>query len=147
MNEGKGLLHLDNPAVGMYNVTAVYLGDDKYKGNNNSTRFTVDIATLAAEVSAFNVTVEENTAFVINVTDDFKGNVSIKVGDEVLYNASLKTLIISDKLPAGGKTATVVFYGDGNYDGLTMDVDFTVSRVNPYERDDSLLQDCGAAPW
>ena len=27
--------------------------------------------------------VEENTTFVINVTDDFKGNVSIKVGDEV----------------------------------------------------------------
>ena len=34
-------------------------------------------------------------------------------------------------MPAGGKTATVVFYGDSNYDGLTMDVDFTVSRVNP----------------
>ena len=126
---GKGGLNVSGLNSGNHKVNVTYVGDDKYVGSKNSTSFTVDNATLVADVTALNVTVEQNTTFVINVTDDFNGNVSIKVGDKVLYNGSVKTLVISDKLPAGDKTATVVFYGDSNYDELTLnDVKFTVSR-------------------
>ncbi|MBQ6512857.1 Ig-like domain repeat protein [Methanobrevibacter sp.] len=129
---GKGAFNASGLSSGDHKVNVTYVGDDRYAGSKNSTTFTVDNATLDAEVTAFNVTVEQNTTFVINVTDDFNGNVSIKVGDEVLYNGSVKTLIYADKLPAGYKTATVVFYGDSNYNVLTLnDVKFTVSRVTP----------------
>ncbi|WP_133241952.1 Ig-like domain-containing protein, partial [Methanobrevibacter thaueri] len=129
---GKGGLNVSGLNSGDHKVNVTYAGDDKYVGSENSTSFTVDNATLVADVTALNVTVEQNTTFVINVTDDFNGNVSIKVGDKVLYNGSAKTLILADVLPAGDKTATVVFYGDSNYDELTLnDVKFTVSRVDP----------------
>jgi len=129
---GKGGLNVSGLNSGDHKVNVTYVGDNKYAGSENSTRFTVDNATLVADVTAFNVTVEQNTTFVINVTDDFNGNVSIKVGDKVLYNGSAKTLILADVLPAGDKTATVVFYGDSNYDELTLnDVKFTVSRMDP----------------
>ena len=129
---GKGVFNASGLNSGDHEVNVTYVGDDKYAGSKDSTRFTVDNATLVPEVTAFNVTVEENTTFVINVTDDFNGNVSITVGDKLLYNGTVKTLINADKLPAGDKTATVVFYGDNNYDELTLDnVLFTVSRVTP----------------
>ena len=46
-----------------------------------------------------------------------------------MYDGSVKTMIDAAKLPAGDYVATVTFYGDSNYDVLTLDVDFTVSRV------------------
>ena len=129
---GKGGFNATGLNSGDHKVNVTYVGDDKYAGSKDSINFTVNNATLVPEVTAFNVTVEENTTFVINVTDDFKGNVSIKVGDKVLYNGSVETLIYADKLPAGDKNATVVFYGDSNYDVLTLNnVPFTVSRVDP----------------
>ena len=87
---------------------------------------------LWAEVSALNVSVADNALFVIDVPDDFKGNVSINVGDNLLYNGSVKTLIETNKLPAGNHVATAVFYGDEVYDNLTLSgINFTVSRVTP----------------
>ena len=50
---------------------------------------------------------------------------------KVLYNGTVKSLITADKLLAGDKIATVVFYGDDNYDELTVTAEFTVSRVTP----------------
>lgn len=89
-------------------------------------------STLAFEVIALNVTVEENTMFAVNVADDFDGNVSITVDDNMVYDGKVKTLIKGAKLLAGNKTATVVFYGDGRYDNMTLnDVTFTVSKVTP----------------
>ncbi|MBR4446902.1 Ig-like domain-containing protein, partial [Methanobrevibacter sp.] len=129
--DGKGVFNASGLGTGVHDVIVTYVGDRIYDRCDNSTSFTIDNATLIADVTAFNVTVEQNTTFVVNVTDDFEGNVSIKVGDKVLYNGSVKTLILADILPAGDKTATVVFYGDSNYDELTLDVNFTVSSVAP----------------
>ncbi|SDA60724.1 Ig-like domain repeat protein, partial [Methanobrevibacter millerae] len=41
VNDGTGMLHLETPAIGIYNVTAVYLGDGKYIGSENKTEFEV----------------------------------------------------------------------------------------------------------
>jgi hypothetical protein len=129
---GKGIFNASGLTSGDHNVLVVFGGDDRYNRSENSTGFTVDKAALNAEATALNVTVEENTTFVINVTDDFNGNVSIKMGDDVLYNGSVKTLINAQKLLAGDKKVNVTFYGDGNYDDLTLkDVKFTVSKVTP----------------
>lgn len=89
-------------------------------------------ADLRANVIPINVSVEDNTLFVIDSADDFKGNVSINVGSDILYNGNVKSLIDARKLHAGDYTATAVFYGDANYDELTLNgIKFTVSRVTP----------------
>lgn len=89
-------------------------------------------ADLRANVIPINVSVEDNTLFVIDCAYDFKGNVSINAGSDLLYNGSVKSLIDVGKMHAGDYTATAVFYGDSNYDELTLnDINFTVSRVTP----------------
>ena len=87
---------------------------------------------LVKDIIALNVTVEQNTSFIVNVNDGFKGKVSIAVDDNVLYNGTVKTLINGPKLLAGDKTATMVFYGDANYQTLTLNnISFSVSKVTP----------------
>ena len=130
--DGKGIFNASGLNSGDHTVNVVFADDGMYTRSTNSTTFTIGNANLAAEVIGLNVTVEQNSAFAINVTDDFKGNVSIKVGDKVLYNGTVKSLIEAAKLLSGDKTATVVFYGDSNYNKLTLDnVKFTVSKVTP----------------
>ena len=130
---GKGGFNASGLNSGIHKVNVTYAGDYKYIASNDTTTFTMGNATLDVNVTALNVTVKENTSFVINVTDKFNGNVSIKVGDDVLYNGTVEALVIGNILPvAGDKVATVVFYGDDNYDELTLNnVRFTVSRVTP----------------
>ncbi|WP_296887137.1 Ig-like domain-containing protein, partial [uncultured Methanobrevibacter sp.] len=129
---GVGSYEVSGLDSGVYDINVTYAGDDKYIESKNATKLTVNNATLVVDVVAQNVTVEQNASFVINVTDDFKGNVSITVDGKVLYNGTVKSLITADKLLAGDKIATVVFYGDDNYDKVTLDnVKFTVSRVTP----------------
>ena len=131
--KGKGGFNASGLSSGAHNVKVVFAGDNKYDGDDDTKDFTIGIATLSADVTGLNVTVIDNAQFVINVTDDFKGNVSITIGDAVLYNGTVESLINTTvKLPAGEKTANVTFYGDSNYDKLTLDdVKFTVSKVTP----------------
>ncbi|WP_296887139.1 Ig-like domain repeat protein [uncultured Methanobrevibacter sp.] len=126
---GEGKLNVSGLIVKTYKVNVTYAGDSRHIASNNTTTFSVVPADLTAEVIGLNVTVSDNTKFIINVTEDFKGNVSIKVGDKVLYDGAVKAIVDGAILPtAGDKKATVVFYGDDNYNELTVnDVDFTVS--------------------
>ncbi len=118
--------------VGKYNVTVTYLGNDKYETKSNVTYFNITKADLIADVIAQNVTVEDNTKFVVTVPDNFNGNVSIVVNNTVLYNGSAKNpLVIAQKLLAGDKNASIIFYGDSNYNDLEFSRNFTVLRVTP----------------
>ncbi|MBR6023704.1 MAG: Ig-like domain repeat protein, partial [Methanobrevibacter sp.] len=128
---GQGKLNVSGLNAGSYDVNVTYAGDSTYSASKNDTvAFTVDSADLTPEVTALNVTVLDNTKFIINVTDDFKGNVSIKVGNDVLYNGTVKTIIDTAKLTAGTYTANVTFYGDSNYNNKPLTVSFTVSTTN-----------------
>ncbi|MBR6023487.1 MAG: Ig-like domain repeat protein [Methanobrevibacter sp.] len=129
---GKGGFNASGLTSGNHNIDVVFAGDGYYERSTNSTTFTVDKAELGAKVTALNVTVSDNTSFIIDAIGDFKGNVSIKSGDNVLYNGSVKTIIDASRLPAGDYVATAVFYGDNNYNKSTLDnIKFTVSRVTP----------------
>ncbi|MBE6506261.1 MAG: hypothetical protein E7Z73_11135, partial [Methanobrevibacter millerae] len=131
-DQGEAKFSITGLNVNEYTVTVHYDGDHKYLEEDNSTKFNVTKATLTVDMTALDVTVEDNTIFIINsINSDFKGNVSIKVGNDVLYNDTVKTLISAAKLLAGDKTATVVFYGDTNYKNLTLTKTFTVSKVTP----------------
>ncbi|WP_407432058.1 Ig-like domain repeat protein [Methanobrevibacter sp.] len=132
LTDGKGGFNASGLTAGPHEVNVTFAGDNKYVESNDTATFTIDKADLTADVIALNVTVEENTMFVIDVPDDYNGNVSITVDGKVLYNDTAKIIIDADKLTAGDKTADVVFYGDDNYGELTLDdIEFTVSRVVP----------------
>ena len=47
--DGKGTLTISNLVAGDYNISASYLGDDKYLSSSNSTKFT--ISKLASSVA------------------------------------------------------------------------------------------------
>ena len=132
INAGIARFNATGLDVGRYYVNVTYLGDDSFGICDNHTYFTVTKANLTADAVAQNVTVEEDSKFVIIVPEDFKGNVSITVDGTELYNATANVaLVISDKLLAGVKNATVKFYGDANYNDLEFNRSFTVYRVNP----------------
>ena len=100
--------------------------------NSNHDNLKISGNDLGVNVAAFNVSVADNTVFVIDCTDDFNGNVSIKVNEDVLYDAGVKTIIKAGNLPAGNYLATAVFYGDDNYGMVTLNnIAFSVSRLNP----------------
>ena len=130
INNGEARLPISDLNVGDYTVKVVYAGDNSFNPSNNTTSFSVTPADLTASVTARNITVSDNSTFTVDVNSDFKGNVSITV-DGVTYNGTVKSIIEMAKLTAGNKTATVTFYGDGNYNDLTLDVNFTVSKLDP----------------
>ncbi|MBR0058006.1 MAG: right-handed parallel beta-helix repeat-containing protein [Methanobrevibacter sp.] len=92
---------------------------------------------IVPTIIAKDVTVEENTVFNITlVNNDFTGNVSITVGDIVLYNDTITSFkdgaVYCPVISVGGdKTAQVFFYGDNAFRNKTVDVDFIVSRITP----------------
>ena len=117
---------------GTYNALSNNLGSGAVDGSSDPSDNNLGSEDdLVKDIIALNVTVEQNTSFILNVDDGFKGNVSIEVEDNVFYNGTVKTLIIGPKLLAGDKTATIVFYDENNYEKLTCPVTFSVSRVAP----------------
>ena len=129
ITNGEAKFTIPNLNVGTYTVNVTYLGDNTYNSSTNTTSFNVTKAELTATVEGKNITVDENSTFIVNVDPNFKGNVSITV-DGVTYDGSVKSLIEMDKLTAGDKTATVRFYGDDNFNETTMDVNFKVSKLD-----------------
>ena len=113
-----------------YPVAVRYSGDVNFTAQQNDTVFNVRKANLTASVIGQNVTVNDNTAFVITgVPANFNGMVNITVDGEK-YSGDANSLIRMAKLTAGDKVADVVFYGDSNYNDLTLKAPFTVSRVS-----------------
>ena len=129
ITNGEAKFTIPNLNVGTYTVDVTYLGDNTYNSSTNTTSFDVTKAELTASVEGKNITVDENSTFIVNVDPNFKGKVSITV-DGVTYDGPVKSLIEMDKLTAGDKTATVRFYGDDNFNETTMDVNFTVSKLD-----------------
>ena len=129
ITNGEAKFTIPNLNVGTYTVDVTYLGDNTYNSSTNTTSFDVTKAELTATVEGKNITVDENSTFIVNVDPNFKGNVSITV-DGVTYDGPVKSLIEMDKLTAGDKTATVRFYGDDNFNETTMDVNFKVSKLD-----------------
>ena len=126
VNDGKGVLHIDNPEIGIYNVTAKYLGDDKYLGSDNSTEFEVYLAGKALAVDTEPITVAENEEILVFVSGNHAGdNVTIIVRDsegnivaeenatfsnyyDAPFNATSARLKL-DALPAGEYSVEAVY--------------------------------------
>ena len=128
--DGIAKYNVTNANTGRYHVNVTYLGDDLYLTSTNSTYFDISKAYLPTDVIAQNVTVKDNISFIITVPDDFTGLVNITV-DGVKYSGNVTSLITMAKLFQGNKTATIVFYGDDNYNIKEVTANFTVTRSAP----------------
>ena len=125
VNDGTGTLHIETPAIGIYNVTAKYLGDEKYIGSENKTKFEVYITGKELFVDTEPVTVANNESIEVfvsgNHTDkeveiivmDASGNIVSKQNAtfgayDVAGNQTIATLTL-DKLPAGNYTVEAFY--------------------------------------
>ena len=102
-----------------------------YAENNTIFKFNVAKANLTVNVTGNNVTVKDNASFNIEVPEDFKGNVTITIDGQKYYDGPVSDLVNITSLPAGDYTANLGFYGDSNYNDTNVDVNFTVSPVEP----------------
>ena len=118
--------------AGNHEVKVAFGGDYKYIASEDAQSFAIAKADLPAGVTGLNVTTSENSSFVIDVPEDFKGKVNITV-DGITYSGEAKSLIVMDKLTVGDKVANVVFYGDENYNDLEMNATFKVSEAGIIE--------------
>ena len=131
INDGTAKFNASGLDAGRYRVNVTYLGDGTYGIKENHTYFNITKAKLSSEIIAQNVTVEGNTSFIINVTNDFKGKVNITVNGHEYYSGDVKSLIYIDNLPADNYIANVVFWEDDNYNVTSFNVPFTVSAIKP----------------
>ena len=142
VNEGEGLLTIDAPDVGVYNVTAKYLENDKYLESENETSFEVYGTEGELIVTAPNVYVNDTNTVTVTVAGDHTGNVTIIIsnaGGEVLkQNVTLVNVsgVMTATLPLGlmdaGEYGVKAIYTEINgtkttvYEGTGA---FTVSKL------------------
>ncbi|WP_458453129.1 hypothetical protein [Methanobrevibacter sp.] len=123
---------LNNLSSGKHNVTVYYVGDNNYLPSLNSTIIEIKPVNLTAKAYANPqmVYASSNPDIAIEVPSDFNGKVRITVGDKSNeYDVVGSTNILFDKLTVGNKQATLNFFGDKNYNNLTLNVSFEVIPV------------------
>ena len=134
---GKGQLYVPNLASGEYNVTAKYLGDDKYGEAQNKTSFNVSKVPSTVNVTADNITYGDKAVIKVQTPKDLCGNVTVSVDGEnhtVFVSGGEGTLVVPD-LGVGPHTVDVVFDGCKKYEPSNSSTTFNVNKVNIDESD------------
>ncbi|WP_407424732.1 Ig-like domain repeat protein [Methanobrevibacter sp.] len=139
VNEGKGLLHLDVPAIGFYRVTGEYLGDDKYLGETNHTAFEVYATGGQLTVIAESIYVNENGTINVTIPGKYDGEMTI-----IVSNASGE--IIHENVtitPGAFSNATMILplLDAGTYDVWAIYIEVNGSKTVIHEGYDSFNVD------
>ena len=133
VSDGRGALKLSHLGAGSYDVSAQFLGDDKYNAQSNVTSFTVK------EVTDEDIKVDvdlENKTITIEVPENATGNVTVVIdGKNVTGEVINNTIVvnITDLLP--GNHTIEVIYGDKNYTVYDNTTDIEIPKVDDYEFD------------
>ena len=133
ITDGNGVLILNHLNAGDFNVSAVFLGDDKYNSQSNVTSFTVKPVT--DEDIKINVD-DENKTIIIEVPGNQTGNVTVIIdGKNVTGEVINNTIVvnITDLLP--GNHTVEVIYGDKNYTVYENTTDIVIPKVDDYPFD------------
>ena len=121
VNEGEGILHLETPEIGIYNVTARYLENDRYLESRNSTEFEVysngkNLTVKTEEISAGgteNILVEINgnhTGEVRIIVKDSEGNVINDTNVSITPGELISTAELSvPNMDAGDYTVEAIY--------------------------------------
>ena len=129
--DGKGTLTISNLVSGDYNISASYLGDDKYLSSNNSTKFTISKLASSVAVDVGDIVVGEDAVIGVSVPDIVSGVVNVTVNGRS-YNVAIvdgKGVLIISNLAAGDYDVNVNYAGDNKYVASSNSTKFTISKL------------------
>ena len=132
--DGKGTLTISNLVSGDYNISASYLGDDKYLSSNNSTKFTISKLASSVAVDVGDIVVGEDAVVNVVLPDDANGNVTITVNGKnyvAVVKYGVASVTISD-LAKGNYNVSVKYSGDNKYLPSENTTQFSVAKVSDY---------------
>ena len=129
--DGKGTLTISNLVAGDYNISASYLGDDKYLSSSNSTKFTISKLASSVAVDVDDIVVGEDAVIGVSVPDIVSGVVNVTVNGRS-YNVAIvdgKGVLIISNLAAGDYDVNVNYDGDNKYLPSSNSTKFTISKL------------------
>ena len=130
--DGKGTLTISNLVAGDYNISASYLGDDKYLSSSNSTKFTISKLASSVAVDVDDIVVGEDAVIGVSVPGIVSGVVNVTVNGRS-YNVAIvdgKGVLTISNLVAGDYDVNVNYAGDNKYLPSSNSANFTVSKVS-----------------
>ncbi|WP_019268679.1 Ig-like domain repeat protein [Methanobrevibacter smithii] len=129
--DGKGTLTISNLVAGDYNISASYLGDDKYLSSSNSTKFTISKLASSVAVDVDDIVVGEDAVIGVSVPGIVSGVVNVTVNGRS-YNVAIvdgKGVLIISNLAAGDYAVDVNYAGDNKYVASSNSTKFTISKL------------------
>ena len=132
--DGKGTLTISNLVAGDYNISASYLGDDKYLSSSNSTKFTISKLASSVAVDVDDIVVGEDAVVNVVLPDDANGNVTITVNGKnyvAVVKYGVASVTISD-LAKGNYNVSVKYSGDNKYLPSENTTHFDVAKASEY---------------
>ena len=129
--DGKGTLTISNLVAGDYNISASYLGDDKYLSSSNSTKFTISKLASSVAVDVDDIVVGEDAVIGVSVPGIVSGVVNVTVNGRS-YNVAIvdgKGVLIISNLAAGDYDVNVNYAGDNKYVASSNSTKFTISKL------------------
>lgn len=133
---GQSTISIDDLPVGNYNITITYSGDNKYKESSNTKN--INILKISPYIHIKNITdihMGESAIIEINVTGKIVDNIELTVGDEnIPYEIQANGILVANinELNVGNHTVKVIFKGNDEYDAISGESYFTVSKINDY---------------
>ena len=132
LTEGKGKLILMDMAGGNHDVSAVYLGNDKYGPSDaNVSSFEVSDVPSTVSVEVDNITYGDKAVIEVTVPSDATGTVTVTIGGKP-YEANVtngKATIIVPDLKADNYTVEASYSGDGKYASSSGSTKLEVSKA------------------
>ena len=123
---GTVIFTISDLAVGTYNVTASFVGDEA-QGMATAV-FEVYQLTPVLNITVNDIIEGENATVVITLPEDATGSVNVTAGDKsqivTVVNGTAKVIFTS--LPAGKYNITAIYSGDSKYAPANETVNFTV---------------------
>ena len=132
--DGKGTLTISNLVAGDYNISASYLGDDKYLSSSNSTKFTISKLASSVAVDVGDIVVGEDAVVNVVLPDDATGSVTITVNGKdyvAVVKYGVASVTISD-LAKGNYNVSVKYSGDNKYLPSENITHFDVAKASEY---------------
>ena len=129
--DGKGTLTISNLVAGDYNISASYLGDDKYLSSSNSTKFTISKLASSVAVDVGDIVVGEDAVIGVSVPGIVSGVVNVTVNGRS-YNVAIvdgKGVLIISNLAAGDYAVDVNYAGDNKYLPSSNSTKFSISKL------------------
>ena len=131
VEDGIAHISISGLAVGVYDISATYNGDEIYaKAENNTATVTVSSFDSELSASAENITVGQNATISIEINSEITEGVKVVIGDSE-YPVTLadgKGIIVIPDLAAGNYTARVIFAGNAKFAAKEVEVKFSVSK-------------------